>query len=140
MSSNIWIYENLNFKICQLYVELIFSEIQSIKFWLEIFFAYFYLEITFLHTDTSFVFLIKLTNFILKLDLLEIEIILFLLFGLFSRSLLDSIVKSSNYLKINKITCQNLFPLFSLVTITVFKPWLLKQQQVNSITLTECSV
>lgn len=85
MSSNIWIYENLNFKICQLYVELIFSEIQSIKFWLEIFFAYFYLEITFLHTDTSFVFLIKLTNFILKLDLLEIEIILFLLFGLFSR-------------------------------------------------------
>lgn len=85
MSSNIWIYENLNFKICQLYVELIFSEIQSIKFWLEIFFAYFYLEITFLHTDTSFVFPIKLTNFILKLDLLEIEIILFLLFGLFSR-------------------------------------------------------
>lgn len=140
MSSNIWIYENLNFKICQLYVELIFSEIQSIKFWLEIFFAYFYLEITFLHTDTSFVFPIKLINFILKLDLLEIEIILFLLFGLFSRSLLDSIVKSSNYLKINKITCQNLFPLFSLVTITVFKPWLLKQQQVNSITLTECSV
>lgn len=34
MTSNIYIYENLNFKICQLYVELIFSEIQSIKFWL----------------------------------------------------------------------------------------------------------
>lgn len=85
MSSNIWIYENLNFKICQLYVELIFSEIQSIKFWLEIFFAYFLSRNYLLHTDTSFVFPIKLTNFILKLDLLEIEIILFLLFGLFSR-------------------------------------------------------